>query len=179
MSKIGQLKTSESIEKAQREIKDWLSKVNVSGLNLIMQYDAKLNVAVIKFKKDLKDYEFRSNKQNNCRLNMWAIARVMEYKVRSSLMGIEDFEKSMSPYLAIENKSSFKAESIISTNEMNYVTLGISALSSNDEIQQRYKILMKSFHPDMAISSEAKKEFEKKTAEINMAYTEIKRERGL
>jgi len=179
VSNIGQLRTGEPIEKAMREIKDWLSKVQISGLNLIMQWDARMNVAVIKFKKNNQSYEFRSTKQGNCRLNMWGIARVMEFKVRASLMGIEEFEKAMSPYLAIENKSSTPQPTNIPQNEMNYAILGISPLSSNEEIQKRYKELMKTFHPDMALSGEAKKEFEKRTSAINQAYTEIRQEREI
>ena len=47
-----------------------------------------------------------------------------------------------------------------------------------DEIEKVYKKLAKAFHPDMALSEEAKKEFEKRFGEINQAYSEIKKERG-
>jgi hypothetical protein len=182
MTEIGVLRTKEPIEKAISEIKNWLSFVKVSGLDLIIQYDARINIAVLKFKKNGKDYEFRSTTQANCRLNMWGIARVMEYKVRSHLMKIEDFDKSMSAYLQLENKSDTRAESISKSSsytELNYVALGISPLSSNIQIQEKYKSLMRSFHPDMALSEEAKKEFEKRASQINQAYAQIKLERGL
>lgn len=175
---IGHLTTNKSIEHAMREIKDWLAKVNVSGLNLILQYDPRLNIAVAKFKLKGKDYEFRSTSQSNCRLNMHAIARVMEFKVRAHLMGIEKFDTSMSPYLRLEGPASAPVQPQ-STNEKAYVVLGISPLASNDELQVKYKSLMRSFHPDMALSNEAKKEFEKRAAEINEAWAIIKQERGL
>jgi len=178
MSKIGQLNTSKPIESAMREIRDWLQKLDVSGLNIQTNYDAKINVALVKFKYKNKDYEFRSTQQRNCRLNMHGIARVMEFKVRASLMGIEDFESSMKSYIAIENKSSFTSSQPVE-NEMDYVKLGVSPLASNEEIKEKYRKLCKSFHPDMALSEEAKKEFEKRFSEINEAWTSIQKDRGL
>lgn len=181
MGKIGQLKTDKSIEHAMREIKDWLNLLGVNGLTINTNYDARANIALLRFRYKDKEYEFRSTKQANCRLNMHGIARVMEYKVRAYLMGIEDFEKSMRSYLAIENKmdNSSNINPIIEEDEKYFVILGISKLASNDEIKNRYKLLTKSFHPDMALSIEAKAEFEKKFSEINMAYTEIKKIRGI
>jgi len=60
-----------------------------------------------------------------------------------------------------------------------YNVLGIKRSSSNEEIKARYKTLIKSFHPDMAVSKEAKMVFEEKMKEINAAYAEIKREKGI
>ena len=177
MTKIGQLTTEKPIEKAMKEIKEWLSKLNVSGLDIDLRYDAKSNVAVLRFKFKSKDYEFISRKQSNCRLNMWGIARVMEFKVRAQLMGIEDFSESMFRY-KLEGKVEPPADAT-PANEMNYVKLGISPLASNEEIQKRYKILAKMYHPDMSLSKEGKEEFTKKFQEINDAYFEICKERGL
>lgn len=180
MSKIGQLNTTKPIEWAMREIRDWLSKLDINGMTINTNYDARMNIALLKFRYKEKDYEFRSTKQSNCRLNMWGIARVMEYKVRASLMGIEDFEKSMNAYVAIEDKSGINQNYIqTSQNEKAYIILGISPISSNEEIKKRYYELVKTFHPDMTLSKEAKAEFEKRISEINSAYTEIKKERGL
>jgi DnaJ-domain-containing protein 1 len=180
MGKLGQLNTSQSIESAIRTVREWLSKLNINGLTINTNYDARLNVALVRFRYKEKEYEFRSNKQANCRLNMHGIARVMEFKVRSHIMGIEEFEKSMTAYIAIEDKSGMQNNNIsISSNEKVYSVLGINSLASNEEIKIKYKYLVKSFHPDMALSEEAKKEFEKRFSEINEAYTQIKKERGL
>lgn len=179
MTKLGQLKTTESIERAMRIIRDWLNKIGVNGMEINTNYDARLNIAVLKFRYKDVNYEFRSTSQSNCRLNMWAIARVMEYKVRSSLMGIEDFQKSMKAYLSIEDKSGTEQNTQIQTEQKNYIVLGLSPLASNEEITKRFKELARSFHPDMALSDEAKKEFEKRFSEITNAYSEIKKERQL
>lgn len=180
MTKLGQLKTSESIEKAIKIIRDWLDKLNINGLTINTNYDARTNVALLRFTYKEKNYEFRSTKQSNCRLNMWGIARVMEYKVRSHIMGIEDFSKSMEAYLQIENKSGIPNEFNQSNiNDKNYVILGISPIASNEEIKKKWLELSKTFHPDMALSTGAKEEFNKRITEINVAYTEIKKERGL
>lgn len=178
MTKIGQLTTEKPIEKAMKEIKEWLSKINVNGLDIDLRYDAKTNVAMLRFKFKSKNYEFISRQQSNCRLNMWGIARVIEFKVRAQLMGIEDFGSSMKAYEMLEGKVEPQGQGT-PMNELNYVKLGISYLASNQEIQEKYKTLMKSFHPDMALSREAKAEFEKRASEINQAYNEIKKERGI
>src|SRR3990167_10671738 len=173
MTKIGELRTEKSIEFAIKEIKKWLSLISVYGTDI--EYDAKSNIAVLIFTYNDKDYEFRSINQKNCRLNMWGIARVIEFKVRSHIIAIEDFGASMESYKLLVGK----VQTQESINEINYIRLGISSLASNDEIRKKYKQLMKSFHPDMALSIEAKKEFEKRAAEINDAYAEIKKERGI
>lgn len=175
MTKIGELRTEKSIESAIKEIKKWLSLIAVYGIDL--GYDAKSNIAVLRLKYNDKDYEFRSINQKNCRLNMWGIARVIEFKVRSHLMGIEDFGASMESYKLLVGKVEPQMQDSI--NEINYIRLGISSLASNDEIRKKYKQMMKSFHPDMALSVEAKKEFQKRAAEINQAYAEIKKERRM
>ncbi len=162
MSKIGRLNTSKTLERAIIEIREWLSKLSINGLSINTNYDARLNVALIKFNYKDVNYEFRSTKQSNCRLNMWGIARVMEYKVRASLMGIEDFEKSMKSYAQLEDKSGSSYITPEAINQKNYVILGISPISSNEEIKKRYMTLVKTFHPDMALSEEAKTEFNKK-----------------
>lgn len=179
-SNLGKMRSKESIEKAMRLIRDWLLKINVNGMSINTNFDARTNIALVKFRYKDKDYEFRSTRQDNCRLNMFAIARVMEYKVRASIMGIEDFEKSMIAYVQLEDKSGIQNDfSIRPVNEVNYLNLGLSTLASNDEIKEKYKELVRSFHPDLAGSELAKKEFEKRLSSINEAYSVIKKERGI
>ena len=177
MTTIGQLRTGEPIEKAMRIIRDWLNKLGVDGLSINTSYSSANNIAVLKFRYKNKDYEFRSTKQSSCRLNMHGIARVMEYKVRASIMGIEDFETSMKSYLQIENKSSFTSVQH-SAEDQYYEILGVTRKMSDEEIKKKYNTLMKLNHPDMVNSEELKKEFGLKVARINEAYTEIKKERG-
>ena len=177
MTKIGELRTEKSIESAIKETKKWLSLIAVDEFDIDIMYDVRSNSAALMFKYKDKDYEFHSTNQKNCRLNMWGIARVMEFKVRAQLMKIEDFGASMESYKLLEGRVEFQTQKSI--NEVNYIRLGISPLASNDEIRKKYRQLMKSFHPDMALSTEAKKEFEKRTTEINQAYAEIKKERGM
>lgn len=176
--KIGQLRTTETIDKAMREIREWLTKINVEPMSLNTNWDARQNIALLKFSRKGKSYEFRSSKQNNCRLNMHAIARVMEYKVRAHLMGIEEFETAMSPYLQLEGYST-PTQEVKKGNDRFYAIIGISPLASNDELTSHYKKMAKSWHPDMAGSEEAKVVFEQKFSELNQAWSEIKKERGI
>ncbi len=178
MTKIGQLTTEKSIELAVKEIKEWLSMIQVNGLDVDIRYDAKTNVAMLRFKYGGREYEFVSRKQKNCRLNMWGIARVMEFKVRAQVMGIEDFGRSMKAYEMLEGQVEPPGKDT-PVNELNYVKLGISPLVSNQELQEKYRVLMKSLHPDMVTSEESKKILTKKAQEINEAWAEICKERGI
>lgn len=180
MGKIGRLNTSQPIEKAMREIREWLDKIGVRGMDIDLKYDARTNVALVRFKHKDKQYEFRSTSQQNCRLNMHGIARVMEFKVRACLMGIENFESSMQAYTALpEYTGSATNAPLVPASEKVYAVLGLTSLESNQEVKDRYRSLCKTYHPDMALSDEAKREFERKFAEINSAYQEICKERGI
>lgn len=182
MGAIGQLKTTKRIEEAIRDIRYWLMKINVDGITIDSRYDAKTNVAFIKFQYKNKYYEFRSTKQSNCRLNMWAISRVMESKVRNHLMEIEPFDKSMIAYLQLEMRADIQLDNdmhIDNKDSISYAILGISELASNDELKNHYRKTARGWHPDMAGSKEAKKIFEKKFSELNQAWDKIKRERGI
>lgn len=182
---IGKLNTTKPIERAIKEIRDWLTKLGVNGLTIDIKYDAASNVAILRFTYGGKNYEFKSTKQSNCRLNMHAIARVIESKVRNHLMGIEEFNRAMTSYLQIEASSEAQARSSYETQETRsqnieaYAVMGISHLASNAELEAHYKKLAKSWHPDMAGSEEAKVVFQRKFSEINQAWSNIKTERGL
>ena len=131
MTNLGILRTDKPIESAIKEIRNWLDKIEISGLGIDTRYDAKTNVAMLRFSYQGKNYEFRSTKQHNCRLNMWAVARAMESKVRNHIMGIEQFQKSMQAYLLLEGSAAPNSEQP-KADATAYATLGISPLSSNE-----------------------------------------------
>ena len=117
--------------------------------------------------------------QKDVRTNLYAIARRIEYKARMHLLDIEPFDISVSPYLMLEGKVENDTTQYQKASGKSYAVLGVPEYASNDEIAKKYKHLMKSYHPDMALSDEAKKEFQNKSAEINIAYAEVRKERGL
>lgn len=183
MGKIGSLKTTGSIDKAMSDIRDWLERLNVNGLSVNIQYDRQSNIALLRFFYNGKNYEFRSTKQRDARLNLFAIARVMEYKVRSHIMGIEDFSKSMKSYLMIEGSSMPPTEPSESLDDSEvrkaYQTLQCNPNMSNDELEAQYRGLAKTWHSDMAVSEGAKSVFQSKMSEINNAWGIIKKARGI
>ena len=180
---LGKLKTAKPIETAIKDSKEWLSKLGIGGLDMNFNYDAKLNIALIRFKYKGKSYEFISRNQDNARLNAHAIAQVMQGKVRAHIMKIEDFGTAMSPYLQLENRSDFHTQTPVNpqikASDRDYAVLGMTPLASNPELENRYKSLMKTWHPDNALSGEAKLEFQKRAQEINEVWSNIKKERGI
>lgn len=164
------------------EIRENLTRMGVDGLSIDIRYDVRTNIALLRFNFNNKPYEMRVSNQKDIRTNLYALSRRIEYKARMHLLDIEPFDISISPYIAIEDKSGSSG----SANQFEfpkasgkaYAVLGVPEYSSNDEIEKRYRHLVKSYHPDLALSDEAKSEFSKKLVEINVAYTEIKRERG-
>lgn len=62
-----------------------------------------------------------------------------------------------------------------------YATLGVSSSARDDEIEQAYRRRMSEYHPDRVANSaqEIRDLAGQRAGEINGAYEEIKRQRGL
>lgn len=177
MTRLGILSVSKPIDRAVSEIREWLSKIGVNGMGIDFRYDANSNVALLRFNYKGKNYEFRSTRQKNCRLNAWAITRCMESKVRNHIMEIEPFEKSMVAYILLEG--SVGQPNLSEADDSLYQALDLNPLSSNQEIETRFKHLAKQFHPDKATHDAERKYFEEKFRQINESYTAIRKSRGL
>ena len=184
---MGTVTNKRRIEEAISYIRDWLGRIEISGLAIDVRYDARLNIAMLRFTYEGKNYEYKSNLQKNCRLNCWAIAYAMESKVRNHLRQVELFATAISPYLMIGASDEAISQGYqqeapkVSDSELTraFAILGISHLASNEEIKIRYKQLCKMYHPDMSLSKEGKEEFAKKFNEFNEAYKIISQNRGL
>lgn len=173
------LDTGKNFHSITHEIRENLERMEVGGLSIDCRWDTRTNISVVRFNYKGRNYEMKANNQKNVLLNMYALSRRIEWKARMHLLGIEEFDISVSPYLMIEGKVDTEFQQPQRASARSYAVLGIAEYSSNEEIGAKYKKLVKSFHPDMALSDEAKIEFEKRMAEINQAYADIKKERGL
>ena len=62
-----------------------------------------------------------------------------------------------------------------------YTTLGVSATASDDEVEQAYRRAMSEYHPDRVASAaqEIRDLAGTRAREINVAYEQVKRQRGL
>jgi DnaJ like chaperone protein len=71
----------------------------------------------------------------------------------------------------------------VRTNDTYYAILGVSTSDSDEEIKSRYRKLVMEYHPDKIVSKGLPEEFTKfaedKFREIQQAYDEIKKERGI
>jgi DnaJ like chaperone protein len=74
-------------------------------------------------------------------------------------------------------------EKYIGVSDKSYAILGCDVKDSNDRIKSRYRKLVSDFHPDMIASKGLPEEFTRfaseKFQEIQAAYEEIKKERGI
>lgn len=172
--------SGKKITEIQTEIRDNLARMGVNGISIDIRYDVRTNIAMLRFDFNKKLYEMIVNNQSDVRANLYAIARRVEYKARLHLLAIEPFDISVSPYLAIENKTGIRPDAfeLPKAPPHAYAVLGVPEYVSLLEIEKRYKELVKTFHPDNALSTGAKLEFEKRMAEINQAIEEIRKERG-
>ena len=62
-----------------------------------------------------------------------------------------------------------------------YATLGVSPTASDDEVEQAYRRAMSEYHPDRVASAaqEIRDLAGTRAREINVAYEQVKRQRGL
>lgn len=179
---FGRIASGKSITYFMNEIRRWLDKLEVNGLDIDIKYDARTNIALIRFSYKGKWYEFRSTAQEDVRKNMGALAYLLWTKARLHFMHIEDFASHSQEYLRLEAPQGYQEPELqpeYKASAKAYVILGVSDIASNTEIEKAYIGLCKRYHPDMALSEELKQEITKKMAEINQAYTEIKKERGI
>ncbi len=96
----------------------------------------------------------------------------------------ERFIKEVSSVFGLSNIQYEQVKALyIKTNSHAYQILGISSKASNEEVKHAYKKLAREYHPDMLISKGVPKDFisfaNEKMKEINNAYDEIEKERGL
>lgn len=71
----------------------------------------------------------------------------------------------------------------VKKNNRSYKVLGVSAQASDDDVKAAYKKLVREYHPDKLMAKGVPEDFIKianeKMSEINNAYDEISKERGL
>lgn len=108
----------------------------------------------------------------------WSICRLVDCDLR----GILPFNKTAKEYLQLtgqtsDNNVGFEQQNTDETKHLQ--TLGLDATASNIEIERKYKQLMRLYHPDRIMDANDKIEYEKKAAEVNQAFTELKKIRGI
>ena len=87
MAAIGILSAERSVAFSKNEVQKWLRKL--SGISeVFVSISVNSNVAQLFFKYGGSNYEFRSVRQKNARLNLFAIVKAMEGKVRNHFIGI-------------------------------------------------------------------------------------------
>lgn len=182
---IGKLSSQKPMETAIYEIRGWLARLGLQALDVKPGYDRETNVAIVRFRYQGKQYEFRSTAQRDCRLNMWAIEHVIEYKVRAHIMEIEKFETSMSPYLALgvggaqQEQAWTPPTQRAEADSAAYAVFGIDQYASNEKCREARARYAKAWHPDRYFDAESKKYAEEMASKGNAAWEKIKTERGL
>ncbi len=140
-----------------------------------MSCDAHTQGAMITFDYKGGSYTF-SYKQAECsatsNLNTlcYGISRLIDLDIR----GILPFQKTGREYLALTGGTETTQNGVD-----DYKTLETTPSINNVELKERYLILLKTNHPDKAVSEDQKNYMTEKTAAINTAYKRICQRRGL
>ena len=132
-----ELKTSKNFNQITDESRQNLERMGVSGLTIDIRWDTRSNISMVRFNYKGKNYEMRENKQRNVMMNMYALSRRIEWKARMHLLGIEDFDISVSPYLMIEGRVDNEYQPAPKASTKAFAVLGIPEYLSNDEIEKK------------------------------------------
>ena len=179
---LGKLRSTESEFVARNRIRDVLTKldgIDIRSINTLMGAGA--NTAVLQFKYNGTEYEYRSTKQANVRLNLIAIKQLIESKVRFHVMGLEDFGVANLGYLrlggpgVVQETSTFNDK--LSAEEC--ALFEVEPYASNEQVRKQYLTKCKFYHPDrFQDQPDMLQKAQDKTAELNRCYSEIMKRRG-
>lgn len=121
----------------------------------------------------IEEMAARHKRYKNAILHKMVELRLLDVSDRNLLLNISQRagQKDASNKSGEQNHGSTKSDP--------YTVLGLKKSATNREVRERYLHLIKAYHPDMALSKEAKAVFEEKAKEINDAYAKIKKEKGM
>ncbi len=180
----GEVSTEKDPRDTRHEIEDLLGEMGIPVEDTQISWDRNTGSALLRFKYKGKWYENRSSKQKQLRNNVRALRIFINNKILSHKRGIEDFGLAMSPYLQLPGATSDAPEQsqmyIPPEEQKAFGVLGLSdPFVSNEEIEKKYKILAKMYHPDRAFDEETKKVMSERMVELNGAYEILKKSRDI
>ena len=116
---------------------------------------------------------------NECTMEEQAVLTKIAQHLRISSYDFKSIHERHSGYTSSGNN--YSRGTSYSTRKNPYHILGINDTATDDEVKKAYRRLAMKFHPDKveSLGEEVKKNAEKQFREINEAYEEIKKMRGL
>ena len=178
-----EVKTITDPRTTRDEIERLLGKVGVPMEDVQVSWDVNSGSALLRFLYNGKWYEHRSTKQKELRANVRALKIFIQHKILAHIRGIEDFGLAVSPYLRLGGETEPAQQSSQKTippeAQKAFGILGMSdPFVSNEEIEKKYKVLAKMYHPDRAFDEDTKKEMSEQMLKINGAYEILKKYRN-
>lgn len=155
-----------------------LSRIDIHESDVLL--DRISGTAILWFhQKNGKDVEIRCSSQRTPSSNLAAVIIWLKSRVINVERGIETIDNAFSGYLKLTGSTDIRYASgngIFNQEErLALKTLDLNENATLSEIEDKYKLLIKTWHPDRAIDIEHKKAMDDKTSEINSAYSLLKK----
>jgi len=173
--------TQISLPTARNNAVRLLNRIDVHESDVLL--DRVSGEAILWFRqKNGKEIEIRCKSQRNPSSNLAAVLIWLKSRVINVEREIENLDNAFSGYLRLTGASDPRYASANNTvNSFSFEEKGalkafqLSESVTAPEIDAQYKLLVKTWHPDRAMVDEDKIKMSAKVAEINAAYTLLKK----
>ena len=152
----------------------------IGATSVTMPLDYATGAAVVGFTLSNVPYSFRY-KDINASAAMSKLAFSLRMLLIAHERGILTLDKTAKEYIAIEapQGSDFSVPPEYANQGKFLHILGLPETASNQEIELAFKRAARTYHPDRAMTDEDKSFYNGKMADINNAYTELKKIRRI
>lgn len=156
----------------QRTLK---TKLTLWGAGLTqMNSDTVSGSAIVGFTHKNTPYLFRYNTpKNSATSNLNTLCFSLCALINLDIRGIFPFEKTGHEYIALPGGTAAPAP------YSDYSLFELPSTCTDTELKTRYYVMLQTLHPDRSLSEEQRKYMEAKTSELNVAYANLKKQRGM
>ena len=170
---------TKSIPTARNEAVRLLARIDVFESDVLL--DRTTGTAILWFRQSNgKEVEMRCSSQRTPSGNLAAVILWLKSRVINLERGIEKLDNAFSGYLLLTGSTDPRyvratGNSVFNPEELNALkVLQLEVTVTAPEIESQYKLLVKTWHPDRAMT-EDKQVYTSKVAEINAAYSLLKK----
>lgn len=137
--KFNKIKTYKGTNESKANIRKWLNRIGVQNPDIQILTEDQLS-ATVKYKLLGREYSFTSKAQINLASNMASVEQFLHHRVLGIERGIESKEQAFKGYEALPSPDYYKKKYF-------------EGCKTKEEIETRYKELLKILHPDFPTGS--------------------------